>query len=527
MKDQQHGGPHQPLTERLRLQCALINLAHDAILVRDPQDRIISWNRGAEHLYGWPEQEVIGQVAHRLLATTFPQPRETIEHLLEQEGQWRGDLIQTDRNGRQVIVESRWAVIRDTQGAPAAILEINRDVTERRRLEQLELEARAEAKARLDVLQLILDELPTGALLVRGLQARLIFANRAAIELWGAEWKQDQSMEDFLTQHALRLFSEDGRPIPQFDTAIRHAMTEGVVTHKRQQVIRRPDGTSLPILVSAIPLDAFSTLPHLPSAMAAVQGSSERVVLVVYEDVTALKQAEEIKDQFISLATHELRTPLTVIAGYIDMILRRARQGKEHELDEWQRNKLQEVKRATQQLEQLTKDLLDVSRVQAGQFQLQLRPTELVALTRQVIERLQTTTKRHQLSLQTALPRLWATVDAFRIEQVLSNLLSNAIKYSPQGGAIEVTLEEEIETREARFSIRDYGMGISRDQQALIFGRFVRADNVRTARISGTGLGLYLCRELVERHGGRIYFESSEGRGTTFFFSLPCNAEQA
>lgn len=254
-----------------------------------------------------------------------------------------------------------------------------------------------------------------------------------------------------------------------------------------------------------------------------VSATKERVVLVVNQDVTALKEAEALKDQFISLATHELRTPVTIVAGYADYLLTRADRKKGHELDEWQREKLQEMKQATWQLAELIEDLLDVTRVQTRQFQLELRPTDLVALTRQVIKRIQTTTERHDLSFQTAPPQIWATVDPFRIEQVLFNLLSNAIKYSPQGGPVEVTLEENTEEHEACFRIRDQGLGIPSAQQAHLFGKFVRADNARAAGIRGTGLGLYLCRELVERHGGHISFKSTEGAGSTFFFSLPCS----
>jgi signal transduction histidine kinase len=140
-----------------------------------------------------------------------------------------------------------------------------------------------------------------------------------------------------------------------------------------------------------------------------------------------------------------------------------------------------------------------------------------------VVTQLQETTDRHQIMFQTKSSQLWATVDGFRIEQALSNLLSNAIKYSPGGGAIEVTLEEDAQTNEARFRIRDQGMGIPHAQQAQLFGRFVRGENVREAGIRGTGLGLYLCRELVERHGGSISFASEEGVGSTFFFSLSCD----
>jgi signal transduction histidine kinase len=104
---------------------------------------------------------------------------------------------------------------------------------------------------------------------------------------------------------------------------------------------------------------------------------------------------------------------------------------------------------------------------------------------------------------------------------VLTNLLSNAIKYSPQGGPIELTIREEVEPHTALLSIRDRGIGIPVGQQVHIFGRFVRAENARASEITGTGLGLYLSRELVERHGGRLWFESTEGAGSTFFMALP------
>jgi len=104
---------------------------------------------------------------------------------------------------------------------------------------------------------------------------------------------------------------------------------------------------------------------------------------------------------------------------------------------------------------------------------------------------------------------------------VLTNLIGNAIKYSPQGGQVIVTLWEEATAGIVGISVRDRGLGIPHHQQAQIFGRFMRADNARAWGISGTGLGLYICRELVERHGGQLWFESEEGGGTTFFLTLP------
>lgn len=218
---------------------------------------------------------------------------------------------------------------------------------------------------------------------------------------------------------------------------------------------------------------------------------------------------------------------MTVLAGYVDLLLRGAAQGKGHLLDEQQQDKLRAMKEATQRLARLTEDVLDVTRLQAGRYALQRKPTELIGLARKVIERLQTTTQCHTLSLQATCPELWAAADAFRLEQVLANVLSNAIKYSPEGGPIEMTIWRDEQAHEAHFSVRDQGMGIPREQQARLFGRFVRASNVQEARITGTGLGRDRGRELIERHGGQIWFQSEEHVGSTFFLTLPLEDEQS
>ena len=146
-----------------------------------------------------------------------------------------------------------------------------------------------------------------------------------------------------------------------------------------------------------------------------------------------------------------------------------------------------------------------------------------MALVRRVVRRLAVTDERHHIEVVAETEYVVACIDPPRVEQIISNLLLNAIKYSPEGGRVTIAVRADTPDGEAVISVRDQGIGIPPAQQALIFGRFIRADNARDRGIAGTGLGLYLCRELVERHGGRIWFDSTEGQGSTFFVALPLN----
>lgn len=270
----------------------------------------------------------------------------------------------------------------------------------------------------------------------------------------------------------------------------------------------------MPVLVSALPLSGRPATGQLAEA-------NEAAALVLHQDVSVLKQAEYLKDEFIGIAAHELRNPLAVLKGYASMLQYQTARGRGAKLDQWQREALEEIEQATARLDKLTEDLLDVTRLLAGRLVLSRKPVDLVVLTRRMMEQAQMNTQHHVLSLHTPLTSFMVEIDGGRIEQVLSNLLSNAVKYSPQGGPIALSMHEEVEPHVAWLSIRDEGIGIPANQQARIFGRFVRAENARATEITGIGLGLYLSRELIERHGGRLWFESTEGVGSTFFFTLP------
>jgi signal transduction histidine kinase len=263
----------------------------------------------------------------------------------------------------------------------------------------------------------------------------------------------------------------------------------------------------------------------------------------VSRDLTARKQAEDTvaralveqhvaraeaevalhtRDQFLSIASHELRTPLTALLGYAMMLPRSIAR------DTGQVDKMTDrIVRQALRLNTLIDQLLDVSRLQRGQFVVARRPVDLVALVNEVVDEVRATlsaTSSHTLELTAPRDPLVVDSDAERLEQVLHNLLSNAIKYSPQGGRVQVVVRPA--ATEAAIEVTDEGIGIPPDAQARLFEPFYRAPNVG-GQATGFGLGLYIVREIVERHGGYIAVDSTEGRGSTFRVVLPLHAAEA
>lgn len=232
-------------------------------------------------------------------------------------------------------------------------------------------------------------------------------------------------------------------------------------------------------------------------------------------------QAELLKNEFLSIAAHELRTPLAVLKGFVQTLIVQTQRGKGPQLAEWQLEALQDIDHAVIRLDNLIDDLLDVEHLQAGQFILEPEPMDLVGTVRRVVAQHQLTTERHPFILKIEQESVLIHADQGRLEQVLLNLFSNAIKYSPNGGPIVVSIRSRDEIRDVILSVQDYGIGIPAHQQSRIFGRFARAENAQIFGIEGTGLGLFICRELIEWHRGHIWFTSTEGRGSTFYISLP------
>lgn len=238
-------------------------------------------------------------------------------------------------------------------------------------------------------------------------------------------------------------------------------------------------------------------------------------------DITREREADRVKNEFISIVSHELRTPLTSILGYSELLLSRDFDRAD------QQQFLQTIFDQAEDLAQLVDDMLQASRLEMGHIEIHRWVISVQQLLNDLTERIGTLDK-HTLTLNVS-PRLPPiAVDRDKIRLVLYNLVQNAIKYSPDGG--EVMLEIELPLRLPRdhpagrwllVRVRDEGIGIAPEDLPLIWERFYRVDNSSTRRIGGTGLGLHIARALVELHGGRIGAESTLGKGSTFWFTLP------
>ncbi len=244
--------------------------------------------------------------------------------------------------------------------------------------------------------------------------------------------------------------------------------------------------------------------------------------VVVVHDISRLKELDRLKSEFISTVSHELRTPLASIIGFAELLLTR----DPGPLTEEQGEFLDIVYRSAETLLDLVNDLLDVSHIESGRFQLQLRPVDLAELAQSAWSGLQPLAEAKGLQARLHLPQSPPLIvgDPHRLAQVINNLLSNAIKFTLEGGQVDVSVAEVEES--VQFTVSDTGIGIPTRDMDRLFSRFYRSAESINRAISGTGLGLYIAKSIVESHGGSIGINSQEGQGTTIWFRLPLSGPE-
>ncbi len=294
----------------------------------------------------------------------------------------------------------------------------------------------------------------------------------------------------------------DESPVNLIDRPITKAFLTGKPISEKLYY-RRKNGQKLPVAVTVSPI----LLKGKP--LGAIE---------VFRDITLEQEVDRMKSEFISLASHQLRTPLSAIKTYTHMLY----DGYMGELNTAQKKSLNTVIGASNRMNELISTLLNITRMESGTIAVTPKSVRIDSVADDVVKELSLMAGSKAIKLAvSAKPKtgISLTTDALILKEVLTNLVSNAIKYTPEKGSVNIRLRTE--RGNAIAEIRDSGWGIPKFSQDQIFSKFFRAHNIVKRETTGTGLGLYLVKGLIDALGGRIWFTSEEGKGTSFFFSLP------
>jgi PAS domain S-box-containing protein len=510
---------HQKESEDLsRRQAQLLDQANEPILVRDHQDRIVYWNKGAERLYGWTAAEARGRVSHDLLETTFPAPLEEIRQSLEGKGHWEGELLHVTRVGQRVMVLSRW--IRELGVAESHVMETNIDMSERQQRLAAEEQSRMERRFR----QLL--EAAPDAIVEVSADGQIVLVNKIAEEMFGYRREELLGQKvDLLVPDAIRPEHHHYR-----DSYLEHPRTRpmgsGLDLHAR-----RRDGSLFPVEISLSPIHTDSGV-HITAVIRDVteRKRAEQEVRKLQVQYTGelearnreIERANRLKSEFLASMSHELRTPLHTIIGFAELLQEKT----EGPLNQAQSRFLGHIHRDSEHLLDLINDVLDLSKIEAGQLVLK---REHYSPARSIAEALDAIRPGAIVKGITVEERgsLDSVVDAdpLRVKEMLYNLLTNAVKFTPEGGRVWIETSEIAGF--VRITVGDTGMGIPAEEQENIFDKFYQVGSTTRGVREGTGLGLSITKELVQMHGGWMEVDSIPGKGSRFTFTLPTSPPPA
>jgi len=520
---------------------AIVESSDDAIISKTLEGIITSWNPAAEHLLGYTEKDVIGKHITMLIPEDRLEEEDLIlERIRNNKKVEHYVTFRVTKAGLEIPVSISVSPIRDSTGRVIGAAKIIRN-----NAHQKETEARLLRYAEnLEVLnalgKIISERMDVSEILQKVTDAttRLIGA------AFGAFFYNDESEAG----ESYMLFALSGAPREAFErfgiprnTAVFHPTFTGEAIVRADDITKdpryghnspffgMPEGHLQVVSYLAVPVISKSgtVIGGLfyghPEAAKFTREHEQLVSGVATQAAIALdntKLYEEIrklndkKEEFIGLASHELKTPVTSLSGYLQILNRT--------LPDTDRNKpfLQKALLQVKKLSELISDLLDVSKIETGQLPLSFSNFNITQIVQETIELIQYSTKTHQIILQQPEQEIIISADKQRIEQVIVNLLSNAIKYSPNEKLVNVAIA--VTPDKVRVSVEDYGMGIQKEHQERIFSRFYRVEEL-ASHISGLGIGLYISKEIISRHHGKLWLNSEPEKGSTFFFEIPLN----
>lgn len=494
----------EDITERNQSQstaahlAAIVTTSDDAVISKDLDGVIKSWNPSAQRLFGYSAEEMIGQPVSLLIpaerADEEPGILDRIRHGVTVT---HYETVRRRKDGSLIDISLTVSPMRDAIGRVIGAAKIARDITERKRAE----EQLRDSELRLREL---VDALPA-AVYTTDAEGRLTHFNVAAVELagrtptlgsdqWCVSWK---------------LYRPDGTPLPHDECPMALTLKTGRAVRGEQAIAERPDGTR--IWFEAYPTPLYDAQGRLAGAINMMVDITE-----AKQAEAALLDADRHKNEFLAMLAHEMRNPLGPIRNALQIM----RWTDGH--DEVTQAAIAVMERQVAQMVRLVDDLLDVNRISRGKIELRSEPVDLATIVQQAVEIARPVCDHKGVELTVLLPSqpMILNADPIRLAQVLGNMLHNACKFTDKGG--RAWLHVEREGAEVVIRVRDSGIGIAAEQLPHVFDMFMQADSSLERSSGGLGIGLSLVKSLVELHGGTVQATSAgTGRGSEFVVRLP------
>ncbi|HET9906552.1 MAG TPA: PAS domain S-box protein [Anaerolineales bacterium] len=500
--------------EQIAYQAYLLENVNDAVIGSDENTLIRFWNQGAERIFGWKAEEVLGRSAREVLRSEMINTdRETVLKKLAEQGRWRGEAALYRKDGTKVIMEVSSITLRDTHGLLTGYVSVNRDITDRKHIEaeirklNTELEQRVVERTAAfsqanSLLQMMLDHMPD-QIYFKDAQSRFIRNSRSQATALGLNDPADivgKSDFDFFP-HAQQSFEIE-----------QEIMRSGTPIVNQEELVRWPDGTETWVSTTKVPLrdqagDIVGTF-----GISRDISERKRAELALQKAKLELEAANKELEAFSYSVSHDLRAPLRSVDGFSQAIL----EDYGDILPADGREFLERIRSATQRMDRLIDDMLNLSRVTRAP--LKSAPVNLTKLAEDIAAELRQYDTNRNVNFVIA-QNLRSNGDPRLLQIVLENLMRNAWKFTSKRelGEIEVGAREE--NGETVYFIRDNGAGFDMTYANKLFGAFQRLHAM--TEFPGTGVGLATIQRIIHRHGGRVWAVGVVDQGATFSFTLP------
>lgn len=485
----------------------LINSVNDyAIFTMNPQGCIRSWNRGAERLFRYKKKKIIGKHFSEFFTSEDQlqkRPEEELQKAIR-DGRAEATNWVVRHDTTRFFASSVTTALWNSDGKLRGFAKVVRDLSTLRHTEETLRQLETELRKSKEQLEVILESIADG-ISVQDAHGNVVYMNNTGAELCGFDSPQEALRKSKFSKKQGKVIQyeiqdEEGNPYPQDKLPCNRALRGEKNPQAIVQYYDKRTNTRRWSLMKARPI--FD------------EKGKVQFAVDVFSDITQQYEMEKRKDEFISMASHELKTPVTSLKVYMEVLQKQL----EKQSNGSPVSYLGKMHAQLDKLTKLIKDLLDISRIQTGKLEFHYETFPIDELIKEITDNVRLTTRKHTIVISHK-ANVLLTADRDRISQVLINLLTNAIKYSPQADKIVVAAKKD--AHEAIVSVRDYGIGISKEHHYKIFERFYQIKGAAEKTFPGLGIGLHISNEIVKRHGGKLWVESAKGKGAMFQFALP------